>query len=114
MRQRPDQPLRRSERQFCVGIQGNNISNAREHRYVTCFYGETVEPPEEQVVKVHQLAPLPLPAHPASFRGVISSMTVQMQKTASLVWRILLVELLNQSGADPHQLIMFVKRLGVI
>ena len=39
-------------------------------------------------------------------------MTVQMQKTAPLVRRILLVELVDQSGANSDQFITLVKRLG--
>ena len=106
-----DEPLGRVRGQFRVSIQGNDVSNGREHGYVSGFHGETVGRPEEQVVEVHQLAPFSLPTHPTSFRGVINAMTVQMQETAPTVRRILLIQLIDQIGANSDQFIMLVKYL---
>ena len=92
-----DEPPGRVRGQFRVSIQGNDVSNGREHGYVSGFHGETVGRPEEQVVEVHQLAPFSLPTHPTSFRGVINAMTVQMQETAPSVRCILLIQLIRSN-----------------
>src|ERR1035438_5386183 len=110
----PNEAMSRPRRQLRVRIQRDHVSNMRECQQVTGFDRETVKGAQQQTVEVHHLAPLALPPHPASFRGVVDAMTVEVEKTAVLVPEILLVELVNQSGTNSHQLIMLIKTLGSI
>src|SRR5579862_115020 len=110
----PDEPVSGPRWQLGIGIQGDDIANQRKRGKITRFDGEAVRGAKEKVVEVHQLAPLALPAHPASFRGIVDPMTVQVEKAPPLIQRILLIELMNQSGANSDQLIVLVEGLGSV
>ena len=65
MRHRADQPARGIPRQLRVGVEGDDITHARQPRQVPHDFGKApLAPAPQERVKLRELPPLPLTTHP--------------------------------------------------
>ena len=81
--------------------------NARQHGQIAYLDWKAVKFSAQQVIQIHQLAPLALPTHPESFARVVDRVAVQHKERPHLFSAILLVQSAYQLSAQIHQRVLF-------